>query len=86
MEIDEEEREVMTTELPEYNLPQKRDKTKLETLAERGKNDAVKKKPTDEDQPNEWEKIKKQEVNLKSDENAMKLGKGKKPGNDKFNP
>merc|ERR1712142_57501 len=79
LENEEEVKEVKTTELPEYNLPQKRDKTKLETLAERGRNDAVKEKTNDESQSNEWEKMKKQQVNPKNDENAMILGKGKKP-------
>ena len=74
------EPEELVSALPDYDLPLKRERTKLEEL--KGEEKALKQKPKKEKEkyPEEWEKLKAKQPEEPQRKKSLNMGQGKKLG------
>ena len=74
------EPEEIPTALPHYDLPMKREKTKLEEYEEEQKEPQTKPKNTIDDKHSDWDKLKSKKQDLPEKRSSIAFGKGQRPG------
>ena len=78
--VEPDEKEIVISELPSYDLPTQRKKTALDTYENLGKDSIPKQKKGMEEYTDEWEKLKRKPNESDDTINPIILGEGKNPG------